>query len=333
MEKQKKVSLFTRMYSAITDFRIYPFVQREKLSTAILYFLKLIALIVLVITSCMIYKTYTVIEKIATDYTDAFPEFTFKNGELSAENRVEYSYGNGIIILDTNYTQLELKEAVKRKIIGYDFYTLISKDSFNMYIDEFVRINVSSDEFIKVNVYVEDELIYGANYPILFETFNKTTFFENVINPFNETKFKISFFIEFYIASLFIYIMFKGFDIIAAMITVIIFNLIFGNNLKLKDVLKIVMYALTLPLIIESIAFLLTGTVSESVIFIYQLLVYVYVFYALRAIKLDKIIIAATQSGILKKIVNGEDIDLGKLEEIDIDQESKNKDEEKDKED
>lgn len=310
MEKNNKLSFFARMISAITDFRIYPYVKREKLTSAIIYFLKLLLIITLIISIYVISNAYNVVEKFAVDFNSEIPNFTLKEGILSAETNAKYSLENGIVILDTNYTAKELKEISNTDTIGYDYNVLVSKDEINIYINETLADTV---EFNKV---------IGEH--------TKQTFYNDIIQPFNDIKMKVYLFVCSYIAIFLAYILLKITSILTAMILATIFNFLFANNLKMGDMFKIVVYALTLPLIIETIALIIVGYVSESVILIYQILTGIYVFYALRAIKLDKIIITATQNGILKQVINNGEVDLETQNNIDKKEE---KEDEENKED
>lgn len=288
MENNKKISFFARMISSITDFRIYPFVEKEKVTTAISYFLKLILIITLIICTYMFSNIYNIAEKFTVDFDKVIPNFVLENGVLNADERAEYSIENGILILDTNYSAEELKSLSGKEIIGYDYNILISKDG--------------------MNVYVSDMLLAAMEFQPIIGKYTKQSFYNNILKPFGDISVKSYFFVISYIAIFSVYILLKFSNILTVMILATIFNILFGNRLKFSDIFKIAPYVLTLPIIIETIALVVVGSVSESVMLIYQLLMSIYVFYALRAIKLDKIILTATQNGILKKIVNNEGI-------------------------
>lgn len=309
MENNKKLSFFARVISAITDFRIYPYIKREKITSAISYFLKLLLLITLIISLYLISNVYEITEKFIVDYNSEIPNFTLKDGVLEAESNVKYSFENGIVILNTNYSAEELKEISNIDIIGYDYNVFISKD--------------------KMNIYFNENLLGIVDFSQIIGEHTKQSFYNNVLHPFNDIRVKIYLFSISYIAIFVAYIILKITNILTAMILATIFNFLFGNSLKFGDLFKIAAYAVTLPIIIEAIALITVGYVSESVTLIYQVLVCIYVFYALRAIKLDKIIITATQNGILKKIVNNEGInteipkDMNAKEEVNKDEENK----------
>lgn len=313
MENNKKLSFFTRVISAISDFRIYPFVRREKITSSISYLLKLLLIITLVICVYMFSNIYNIMEKFTFDFNNVIPNFVLENGVLNAEEKAEYSIENGIAILDTNYTAEELKTLSDKKVIGYDYNVLISKDG--------------------MNVYINDMLFATMEFSQIIGEYTKQSFYNNILQPLSTPSAKIYFFVITYLTIFCAYILLKVTNVLTAMILATIFNFLFGNRLKFGDIFKIVAYALTLPIIIETVALILIGTVSESVTLIYQLLVCVYVFYALRAIKLDKIIITATQNGILKKIVNNDGISIEAQNDLDEKEEVKENKDEENKED
>ncbi|MBR4110792.1 MAG: DUF1189 domain-containing protein [Clostridia bacterium] len=313
MENNNKLSFFARMISAITDFRIYPYIRREKVISSISYFLKLLLFITLIISIYVISNVYEIAEKFTADFNNEIPNFTLKDGVLEAETNTKYSIENGIIILDTNYTAEELKEASNTDIIGYNYNVLISKDAMNIYANE--------------------NLLGAVDFDKIIGEYTKQGFYNNVLQHFNDIRIKIYLFATTYIAIFTAYILLKLTNILTAMILATIFNFLFGNSLKFGDIFKIAAYALTLPIIIETVALILIGNVSESVTLIYQLLVCVYVFYALRAIKLDKIIITATQNGILKKIVNNDGINIEAQNDLNEKEEVKENRDEENKED
>lgn len=313
MENNKKLSFLARVISAISDFRIYPFVQREKITLAISYFLKLLLIITLVICVYIFSNIYNIMEKFTLDFNDVFPNFALEKGVLNADERVEYSIENGIVILDSNYTAEELKSISDKEVIGYDYNVLISKDG--------------------MNVYIKDMLFVTMEFSQIIGDYTKQSFYNNILQPFSNPSVQIYFFVIIYCAIFGTYTLVKITNVLTAMILASIFNVLFGNRLKFGDIFKIAAYALTLPIIIELIAVIFVGYVSESVILIYQLLLSVYVFYALRAIKLDRIIITATQNGILKKIVNNDGINVETQNEVNEKEEVKENKDEENKED
>ena len=313
MENNKKLSFLARVISAISDFRIYPFVQREKITLAISYFLKLLLIITLVICVYIFSNIYNIMEKFTLDFNDVFPNFALEKGVLNADERVEYSIENGIVILDSNYTAEELKSISDKEVIGYDYNVLISKDG--------------------MNVYITDMLFVTMEFSQIIGDYTKQSFYNNILQPFSNLSVQIYFFVIIYCAIFGTYTLVKITNVLTAMILASIFNVLFGNRLKFGDIFKIAAYALTLPIIIELIAVIFVGYVSESVILIYQLLLSVYVFYALRAIKLDRIIITATQNGILKKIVNNDGINVETQNEVNEKEEVKENKDEENKED
>lgn len=283
--KNKRIPLITRIYSAIADFRIYPLIQKEKLRTAIGYFLKLILIISIVYAACITSGLYETIVKVSKDYNTKIPNFKIEDGVCIADKGT-YTTGDKLIIFDTEYAVEDLKDLYGKDLIGYDSYALVGHDA--------------------IDVYPNEQIAYRVEFEDLPGTVTKDYLYSYIFEDVNSFNYKVSLFIIVYIAVFIVFIQFKLMSVLGAVLLAYMFNLIFGVWLKLKDALKISIYALTLPIIIEAIAFALVGTISESVSLIYQVLVAVYVFYALRALKLDKMILEATKNGILKKVVKND---------------------------
>lgn len=289
--KDKKIPLITRIYSAIADFRIYPLIQKEKLRTAIGYFLKLILIISLVYAICITNGLYETIIKVSEDYNTQIPNFKIEDGVCVADKGT-YTTGDKLVVFDTEYAVEDLKNLYSKDLIGYDSYALVGHDA--------------------VDVYPNEQIAYRIEFEDLPGTVTKDYLYSFIFEDVNSFNYQASLFVVVYIAVFMVLIQFKLMSMLGAVVLSYMFNLIFGVWLKFKDALKISIYALTLPIIIEAIAFALVGTISESVSLIYQALVAIYIFYALRAIKLDKMILEATKNGILKKVVKND----GTKEEI-----------------
>ena len=87
-------------------------------------------------------------------------------------------------------------------------------------------------------------------------------------------------------------------------LSIYIINIIFRLRLKWQNYIKIAIYVSTLPFLLEMIALIVVGSISESVNFISMLVSCVYIFYALRALKLDSVIVATTGNTTEERIRN-----------------------------
>lgn len=283
--ENKKISMFTRMYSAITDFRIYPFIQKEKLRTAIGYFLKLFLLISLVFSIYFTIGIHETMSQVSKDYNTKIPNFVLENGVFTADKAL-YSTGNEMIVFDTEHKAIELEEIYRKQLIGYNSYALVGKDA--------------------IDIYSNGNFAYAIAFEGFVGTLTKDFFYNNIFAHVDSIIFNISLFIMVYISVLIVNIQFKLMSLLMAISLMYILNIVFRIIFKFSDALKISIYTLTLPMIVEVIAFIVVGKISESTAYIYQILLSLYVFYALRAIKLDKMIIEATKNGILKRVVKSD---------------------------
>lgn len=303
--ENKKIPMITRLYSAITDFRIYPYIQKEGVQTAISYFFKLIFVVSLVLSIYITTKIYDTMSQVAVDYEQNIPNFMLESGIFTADKAL-YSTGNEMIIFDTEYKSEELDTVYAKELIGYESYALIGGDAIN--------ISANGQEL---------DPIYFKN---LKGTFTKESIYSDVFANVNSYAFKISLFITVCICVFFVQLEWKMLNLMVTVALVYIFNIVFGIMIKIIDAFKISMYVMTFPIIIELIAFAVAGKISESVAVIYQVLLSIYVFYALRAIKLDAIILEATKNGILKKVVKEE---TSSKDEINFEVENISKDDQK----
>lgn len=89
---------------------------------------------------------------------------------------------------------------------------------------------------------------------------------------------------------------------------------IFGIRIDFKNYLKIAIYAVTLPYIIEVISVLVVGSVKDYAVITSNVLSYVYIFYAIRAVKLDAFLLFLNSNQNKKKEdnKNNDDNDGGK---------------------
>ena len=108
-------------------------------------------------------------------------------------------------------------------------------------------------------------------------------------------------------------------------------NVVFMIKLRFRDKLKIAIYISSLPILLETMAFIIAGKLPEVANFINSLISMFYAFYALRAIKLDNILSTVIGNTPEEKIKNAIINAQNELKEQikELEEEKKKKNEEK----
>ena len=81
-----------------------------------------------------------------------------------------------------------------------------------------------------------------------------------------------------------------------------------GMKLNFKNYFKIALYVVTLPYILETISVIYLGAVSDNSFIISNLVAYIYILYAVRAVKLDAFILIMNSPNKMKKSKDGKTI-------------------------
>lgn len=315
--KLGKINFFKRIYLAITDFRMYPYAQKEKLSTAIGYFTKLLVLIAIVIGAFVTSNFFKDSPILLGVYNENMPNFIVKNGTLETEEIIEKELNsNTYLFLNNDYSYSELNKITISEEGSYNLYVLMLSDAsvlgyrLENGIHELGRIEYENLTFTKEQLANEWEMLNNSAI----------------------SKLVVWFFVS--IGVLVVLAIVKLWTLVMYLISTCVINFMFGLKLRFTDYLKIVVYASTLPIILEVIALIFVGNVSESVNFISVSVSCVYIFYALRAIKIDSLILGGsgkTAEEKIKSALEHAQKELEKqLEEIEKKEESeRNKEEEK----
>lgn len=315
--KLGKINFFKRIYLAITDFRMYPYAQKEKSSTAIGYFTKLLVLIAIVIGAFVTSNFFKDSPILLGVYNENMPNFIVKNGTLETEEIIEKELNsNTYLFLNNDYSYSELNKIKISEEGSYNLYVLMLSDAsvlgyrLENGIHELGRIEYENLTFTKEQLANEWEMLNNSAI----------------------SKLVVWFFVS--IGVLVVLAIVKLWTLVMYLISTCVINFMFGLKLRFTDYLKIVVYASTLPIILEVIALIFVGNVSESVNFISVSVSCVYIFYALRAIKIDSLILGGsgkTAEEKIKSALEHAQKELEKqLEEIEKKEESeRNKEEEK----
>lgn len=270
MELQKKVGFFKKMFLAISDFRLYPFVLKtENTWKSFGYFLKLILLITLMVACYYTASVFSGIEGFINNYDEFVTDFTFQNGVLSIEEKQNFELDEDtLVIINTDYSYEE-----------YD--AMEEKNEFTRYD---ARLFVNNDA-ISYETYDGGTLIFSFD---AFEcTLNKTSLYNCITLLYGNLANKLIIFATIYIGTFIGYFISKFFEILVIVLLASIICAFFKIKASVRNYFKISFYVVTLPYLLEAISILCVGAIKDYTVVATTLLSYIYLFYAVRAIKLD----------------------------------------------
>lgn len=270
-----KLDFFARIYLAITDFRLYPFVvQREKFINALAYFVCFILLFSAILSAGVTSRAMNWLNNFTCIYNEKVGDFEVKDGELIVDQNMDFEYEKVRIYANGDLNFGELNENV-------------FKDSENI-----VTVLALKDS---ISVGNENVGFVITKYKDVNLDINKAETYESLRFALDSWIFKLSLSIIIFCGVFVAYLITKFLNVIGITLMLLFLGYVFGTKYKFKDYMKAAFYVITLPVITELIALIITGTVSDYAYITYYLLVYVYMYYAIRALKLDNIIMATQE--------------------------------------
>lgn len=270
-----KLDFFARIYLAITDFRLYPFVvQREKFINALAYFLCFILLFSAILSAGVTSRAMNWLNNFTCIYNEKVDDFEVKNGELIVAQNMDFEYEKVRIYANGDLNFGELNENVFKD--SENIVTVLAlKDSISVG-NENVGFVITKYKDVNLNI-------------------NKAETYESLRFALDSWIFKLSLAIIIFCGVFVAYLITKFLNVVGITLMLLFLGYVFGTKYKFKDYMKAAFYVITLPVITELIALIITGTVSDYAYITYYLLVYVYMYYAIRALKLDNIIMATQE--------------------------------------
>ncbi len=270
-----KLDFFARIYLAMTDFRLYPFVvQREKFINALAYFVCFILLFSAILSAGVTSRAMNWLNNFTCIYNEKVDDFEVKDGELIVDQNMDFEYEKVRIYANGDLNFGELNENV-------------FKDSENI-----VTVLALKDS---ISVGNENVGFVITKYKDVNLDINKAETYESLRFALDSWIFKLSLAIIIFCGVFVAYLITKFLNVIGITLMLLFLGYVFGTKYKFKDYMKVAFYVITLPVITELIALIITGTVSDYAYITYYLLVYVYMYYAIRALKLDNIIMATQE--------------------------------------
>lgn len=298
MKKNEKVGFFQKIILAISDFRIYPHILKtESLARSIGHFVLFMLIIVTVISASYTVRVLEGIDTLLASYDEKVPEFTLENGILNVDKKDVVIVQNDLIaIVNTDY---EYKECTKlEQYSKYDRYKN--------------KIFINSDAITMENLYgsnstqfIDEPKVTSLMLSDIALEYNKTSFYEEIVSIKDSINFKITLFVLVFTMLFLANGLSKILELILYAVMISLFSTLSGMKLSFKNYVKMSIYIVTLPYILETISFVYIGQTTETTFLISSLLAYVYIFYAVRAVKLDAFLIIINKSGKIEKSKNG----------------------------
>lgn len=283
-----KLNFFSRIYLAITDFRLYPFIaQKEKFISAFAYFLAFMILISAIMATGVTTRILGWTNEFLTVYDSTVKDFTITDGILDVSENMNFEFAGVKLYTDdtTSYKDFKVAELNQEE----DQLTIIAlKDSFAI-----------------GNLNVGFLLLEYSNFNI--ET-NKQDIYKILDFSLDSPVFKLSLAGAVLCSVFMAYTLTKFLNVVGITVMLLFLGMVFRTDYKFKDYMKVAFYVITLPIITEVIALTVTGELNEYATITYYLLVYVYMYYAIRALKLDNIIMSTQEKILGMKINLGNDL-------------------------
>ena len=283
-----KVSFFKRLYLAIADFRLYPYSRKEKLTTAVGYFLKLIILMSIIIAAFFTTNVFEELPMVISISDRMLPDFNVVNGVFDAkENTTREINDDWYLIVNDEISYKELNTITFEENQKHDFYVFVLADATTIGM-------LTEDGIAELGGF-----IYEPNM-----SFTKTQMLTFLEDFYESSAGKITVWVVSSMVAVIVLLIVRLWTLVMYIMSIFIINIMFGVHLKWQDYCKVAIYVSTLPILLETLAIVTVGGSSESINFVIVAISCVYIFYALRALKLDSFIIDGTGKTAEEKLKN-----------------------------
>lgn len=274
--KTKKIGFFSRLFLAITDFRIYPFTQKESIWTALGYLVKFTLLASLIIALGVVWVIYDNSVIIVDEFDKSVPEFKILNGLLVADSSSSGELlENLYYFLNDEKTSSDEAKLISSSTINYDFYLLFVKD-------ETTLLTQIDGEYVKV-FELKHNLLGDIDKASVIEQWKLSN--ESYLT-------RLAIVLTITLGIFMVYIIVKLWSLLLNMISAFLINFLFAVRLKFSGYLKLVIYATTLSSILEVISILLIHKIPENAGIVTSIITFIYLYYGIRTIKIDELIMA-----------------------------------------
>lgn len=261
----RKMGFFTRIKKSIFNFEEYEKFIEEPLKKAFGYFFKLMAIFSLLITIALTYTVNTNVQKIKTAIETEFPNFKVENNTLNIDGQDIFEY---------YFEDYELQLIMN--VSGIENALNENDNCITMLEDRIV---------IKYRGYAEE-----IGYNNIGDVSNQT-----IVDFFGTSEWKALYFnicLVMFLLNFILYSIIILLDVVTLSILGLIINTLIRTKFKYQDIVKISIYAMTLPILLYLlyiIANTLFGTTIKFFQIAYSTISYIYLITVMLMMKADVI--------------------------------------------
>ncbi len=274
----KKTGFFKSFWYAITNFEKYKEFAFNNSLNVFKYVVILLLLFSIIITFSLVVPIINAFNNSMDYFKNEFPDLTYSEGKLTVDSEepiyLEDKDLDAVIVVDTNATEEEKAKYIEEQ--------KVHATSILIFSDELV---VKTAALTAYSIYEYTQL----DDSIGVDTFNK----QDILNNFtgNQSyKVYISIYLFVFVLILLTYTVMLFIDIVILSILAFIISKIYKVSLRYSNCIKISVYALTLPLLLQLIYVYVntfTGFTIEYFAIMYDIISYIYVITAILIIKND----------------------------------------------
>lgn len=274
----KKTGFFKSFWYAITNFEKYKEFAFNNSLDVFKYVVILLLLFSIIITFSLVVPIINTFNNSMDYFKNEFPDLTYSEGKLTVDSEepiyLEDKDLDAVVIVDTNVTEEEKAKYIEEQ--------KVHATSILIFSDELV---VKTTALTSYSIYEYTQLDDSLG----VDTFNK----QDILNNFtgNQTyKVYISIYLFLFVLILLTYTVMLFIDIVILSILAFIISKIYKVSLRYSNCIKISVYALTLPLLLQLIYVYVntfTGFTIEYFAIMYDIISYIYVITAILIIKND----------------------------------------------
>lgn len=261
MNQTKKQPFILNLFRSIKDFDYYKDVSNEKNSKTILYFIILIIMYSLIVTIGIVYEVNKTVKEVKETINTEINSLEYADGILKINNDEYTSIFNNYVIIDTSKENNDEYEEKSGVVIGKQYCSIkmdehILKFSYNNYLSE----NINKNDLI------------------------------NILDN-NTTQYYILISAMIFIMSLIALACSTIIDtLVISLIGVIIARIIGNNYLKFSNIFKIAVHAVTLPILLSMIYYIINIVSGFSIKYfsiMYTSIATIYIVTAILLITMD----------------------------------------------
>ena len=274
----KKIGFFKSFWYAITNFEKYKEFAFNNSLDVFKYVVILLLLFSIIITFSLVVPIINAFNNSMDYFKNEFPDLTYSEGKLTVDSEepiyLEDKDLDAVVIVDTNVTEEEKAKYIEEQ--------KVHATSILIFSDELVVKNAALTSY-SISEYTKLDDSLGV------DTFNK----QDILNNFTGDKaYKvyISIYLFLFVLILLTYTVMLFIDIVILSILAFIISKIYKVSLRYSNCIKISVYALTLPLLLQLIYVYVntfTGFTIEYFAIMYDIISYIYVITAILIIKND----------------------------------------------